>query len=203
MNIRNRQLQVAVVISIALAVNAFVLAPLWILAPAEAFSDTAATPAFGWSQRASWLLLTLLVPLLPSLFVAGRRGTPPAWLAPVVQVAFAAQATTHFFQGFVTTWLLPRAPEVLDLPFQGDPLEVATVGIWVFFLVANVAFAVALWRAGHNIVGAGLMALGAVATPTIGPLGAGLLAVGIGIIAIAALRSRTSQPQAELAHASL
>lgn len=185
--------QIAVlVILLVLAVNGFTLGAAGLLTPAETFSDTAALPAFSISQTVSWLLLTLLVPLVPSLFVPGRRGTPPAWLMPVVQVVFALQAATHFFQGMVAHWLSSKAPEVLDLPFTWEPLEIVTVGIWIAFLITNVTFALALWRAGHSVVGAVLMALGAVATPAIGPLGAATFALGLGIITLSALRSRSA-----------
>jgi hypothetical protein len=184
-----RSLLALLVVCTALAVNAFVLGPMWILAPAEQFSDTVAIPAFAHSQRASWLLLTLLVPLVPSLVRPGRRGTPPAWVAPVVQVALAAQAATHFVQGFVLPWLLPVAPEAIDLTTDGGALKIALITVWVFFLAVNLTFAVTLWRAGHSRLGAVLMGLGAVVTPAFGPFGAGLLAVGLGVQALTIGRS--------------
>ncbi|NLG23293.1 MAG: hypothetical protein GX555_17880 [Actinomycetales bacterium] len=193
-----RSLTALVAICGALVLNAFVLSPFWILAPAEKFTDTASVPAFPWSQGISWLLLTLLIPVIPALVRASRRAIP-AWVIPVVQVALAMQAATHFVQGFVMAWLLPLAPEVLDLTTDGGALQIAMFAIWVFFLVTNVAFAVVLWRAGHSKVAAILMAVGAVVTPVFGPFGAGLLALGLTLIALGALRSRTevasSQPE--------
>src|SRR5690606_24847102 len=198
-----RSLVALVAICGALALNAFVLSPLWILAPAEAFSDTVAIAAFPWSQSISWLLLTLLIPVVPALLRAGGRGTPPTWVGPLVQVTLAAQAATHFVQGFVMAWLRPLAPEVIDLTTDGGALQIAMFVIWVSFLVVNVLFAVTLWRAGHSRVGAVLMMLGAVVTPVFGPFGAGLLAVGLTIIAIGALRSRTAAPERELSPATV
>lgn len=184
-----RSLTALVAICGALVLNAFVLSPFWILAPAEKFTDTASVPAFTWSQGISWLLLTLLIPVVPALVRASGRA--PAWIVPVVQVALAMQAATHFVQGFVMAWLLPLAPEVLDLTTDGGALQVAMFAIWVFFLVTNVAFAVVLWRAGQSRIGAVLMAVGAVVTPVFGPFGAGLLALGLTLVAVRALRSRT------------
>lgn len=189
-----RTLAALVTVCAALTVNAFVLGPRWILAPAEQFSDTVAIPAFALSQRLSWLFLTVLVPLVPALARAGTRGTPPGWTLPLVQVALAAQAATHFVQGFVLPWLLPLAPEVLDLTTDGGAMKAALISVWVFFMVVNVTFAVTLWRAGHSRVGAGLMVLGAVLTPALGPSGAGLLALGLGWNAVGALRSRRARP---------
>lgn len=190
-----RSLLVLVAISGALVLNAFVLSPLWILAPAEEFTDTAAVPAFAWSQRLSWLLLTLLIPVVPALARVARRRTVPGWVIPVVQVALAMQAATHLVQGFVMPWLLPLAPEVLNLTTDGGALQIAMFGIWVFFLVCNVIFAVVLWRTGHSRVGAVLMTVGALATPAFGPFGAGLLALGLAVIAVGALRARTAVPE--------
>lgn len=185
-----RSLTALVAICGALVLNAFVLSPFWILAPAEKFTDTASIPAFAWSQRFSWLLLTLLIPVIPALVRVARRGTPPTWIVPVVQVALAMQAATHFVQGFVMPWLLPLAPEVLDLTTDGGALQVVMFAIWVFFLVTNVAFAVVLWRAGFSRICAVLVAVGAVVTPVFGPFGAGLIALGLALVAVGALRWR-------------
>lgn len=198
-----RSLVALVAICGALVLNAFVLSPLWILAPAEAFSDTVAVAAFPWSQRISWLLLTLLIPVVPAVLRAGSRGTPPAWVGPLVQITLAAQAATHFVQGFVMAWLLPLAPEVIDLTTDGGALQIALFTIWLSFLVVNVLFAVTLWRAGHSRVGAGLMMVGAVVTPMFGPFGAGLLALGLTVIAVGALRSRTAAPERVLSPTTL
>lgn len=184
-----RSLVALVVICGALVVNAFVLAPFYMMAPSDTFSDTAAIPAFAWSQRFSWLLLTLLIPVLPALVHSPRRGTSPVWIVPVVQIAFSMQAMAHVIQGFVMPWLAPLAPDVVDYD-DGGALFLLSISVWVFFLVANVAFAVLLWRSGHSKLGAVLMIIGAVATPAIGPFGAGLLALGMGLIAWQALRSR-------------
>lgn len=197
-----RSLTALVAICGALVLNAFVLSPFWILAPAEKFTDTASIPAFAWSQRFSWLLLTLLIPVIPALVRAARRSTP-TWIIPVVQVALAMQAATHFVQGFVMSWLLPLAPEVLDLTTDGGALQIAMFAIWVFFLVTNVAFAVVLWRAGHSRIAAVLMAVGAVVTPVFGPFGAGLLALGLTLIALGALRSRSAAPAPDLTPATV
>src|SRR5699024_5487947 len=113
---------------------------------------------------------------------------PPAWVAALVQIALAAQAASHYVQGFVLTWLTPQAPEIVNAT-DGGMLQASMFTIWAFFMVAMVVFAVTLWRAGHNRIGALLMLLGAVATPAIGPLGAGLLALGLGIITVQALRA--------------
>ncbi|MCK0110719.1 hypothetical protein MWU75_00990 [Ornithinimicrobium sp. F0845] len=184
----------------ALVLNAFVLSPFWILAPAEEFSDTASVPAFGWAQGISWFLLTLLIPLVPALVHAGQRGTPPAWVVPLVQIALALQAVSHYVQGFVLTWLTPQAPEIVNAT-DGGMLQVSMFGIWVFFMVAMIVFAITLWRAGHSRVGAVLMILGAISTPAIGSFGAGLLALGLLIITVLSLRSRAALPEAEPASA--
>ena len=193
-----RSLVAIVALCAALAVNAFVLGPMWILAPAATFSETAAIPAFGWSQRISWVLLVLLIPLLPALIGPGRRGTPPAWITPTVQASWAAQTSIHFVQGFVLMWLLPLAPELLDLT-AGGSLQLAMTVVQGVFLLVNVALAVMLWRAGHSRVGAVLLALGAVITLGFGPFGAGLLALGLGLIALRALRARSTDAQHEQA----
>lgn len=177
-----------VLVCVALIVNAFVVSPFWILAPAEEFSDTAAVPAFAISQTASWILLTLLIPLLPALGEIDDRCALPRWIVPLTQVAVAAQAATHLVQGVVLPWLESIGSYgALDTPEGGGP-QVAMVIVWVLFLVTNVAFAVALWRAGHSRVAAALMIIGAVSTPMFGPFGAGLLALGLGTIAVLALR---------------
>lgn len=200
----HRSLVALVAICGALVLNGFVLGPLWILAPAEEFSDTASVPAFGWSQGISWFLLTLLIPLVPTLVRVGGSRTPPAWVAALVQIALAVQAVSHYVQGFVLTWLTPQAPEIVNAT-DGGMLQASMFTIWAFFMVAMVVFAVTLWRAGHNRIGALLMLLGAVATPAIGPLGAGLLALGLGIITVQALRagSQDSLRQPELVSATI
>lgn len=174
----------------ALVLNGFVLGPIWLLAPAETFSDTASVPAFAWSQSLSWVLLTLLIPLVPRLVRAGRRGTPPTWVVPLTQVTLALQATTHFNQGVVVRWLLPQQPELLDsTQVSGDILAMSMISIWVTFMVSMVVLAVTLWRAGHSRVGALLMGVGALGTPVAGPVGAGLLALGLLVVTLSAVRA--------------
>lgn len=171
-----------------LVVNAFVLSPLWIFHPAELFTDTAAAPAYFVTMRLSWLLVSVLVLLLPALVRPGPRGAPAAWVLPLAQIAFAAQAATFFAQGFFVSWLLPIAPEVLNR----TGLDRASVGLglaWVLFLVANLVLAISLWRAGHSRIASVLMILGALGTPVFGPFGAGALALGLGLHAVRALRS--------------
>lgn len=187
----------------ALVLNAFVLSPFWILAPAEEFSDTATVPAFAVAQGLSWFLLTLLIPLVPTLVRAGRRGTPPAWVAPLVQIAIALQAATHYVQGLVMPWLAPQSPEIVNATDGGGMLQVTMFSVWVFFMASMVVFAITLWRAGHSRVGAVLMILGAIATPAIGSFGAGLLALGLLIITVLALRARASAPERNLVPATV
>lgn len=174
-----------------LAINGLVLGPSWLLAPAQTFSDTAAVPTFALSQRISWVLLLALVPLVPVLLSPGRRGTPPAWLAPVVQVGVAAQACTVYVTSFVAPWLVQHEPYLLDIP--GGTFQWVTTAVWVSFMGVMVVVAVALWRAGHSRVGAVLAVLGAVATPGIGPIGTGVLAVGLGLVALGQLRGGARQ----------
>lgn len=181
-----RDLTALAIVSALLAVNGLILGPMWLVTPG-AFSDTVATPAYAVSQQASWILLTLLIVLLPALTGAGRR-TLPAWAVPVAQIALAAQAATHFTQGFVLPWLYTVAPEVLDLT-AGGTLQLTMTVIWVVFVVAGVTLAVLLWRAGASRTGAVLMILGALATPAVGPIGAGILGLGLVLVAVRALRA--------------
>ena len=174
----------------ALALNGLVLGPVWVLTDVETFSRTAALPAFALSQRISWALLTLLVVLVPVLLRPGRRGAPPAWATPLLQIALGAQAATNFVMGFVAPWLAEVAPQTLDVP--GGTFQLATTIVWVGFIVVMVVTAVVLWRAGHSRVGAVLAAVGAVAIPGVGPLGTGVLALGLGL---AARRPRSSDRQ--------
>ncbi|WP_432558825.1 hypothetical protein [Granulicoccus sp. GXG6511] len=159
-----RSLLTIIGITALLCVNAFVLSPLWILHPAEVFTDTAQAPTYFPTMRISWILLTIQVILLPALVRPGAKGTPPGRVLPLAQLGFATQAATLFYLGFFDSWLLPIAPEVLDLTDLGI-LGVGLNVVWVFYMVANVILAVALWRAGHSRVASVLMALGAVSTP--------------------------------------
>lgn len=183
-----RRLLALVAVSALLVVNAFVLSPLWILAPAEEFTDTGAVPAFGLTQTISWLLVSALVVLLPAVVRPGPHGAPPAWVLPVAQLAYTAQAATHFVQGVLIVWLVPLVPEVLNQTGQGWA-DVALIGSWIAFLVANVVLAISFWRSGHGRIVPVLMALGAVTTPVVGPFGAGLVAAGLGLAAVRTLRS--------------
>lgn len=88
-------------------------------------------------------------------------------------------AATFFAQAFFIAWLLPIAPGVVDISGFYLP-AVGLTGAWILFMVANVVLAVALWRTGRSRVASGLMILGAVLTPVIGPFGAGTLALGLG-----------------------
>lgn len=185
----HRSLVALATVCAALVVNAFALSPWWILAPAERFSQTVAVPAFAWSQAINWVLLTLLVPLVPALVGTGPRRALPGWFVPVVQVVIAAQAATHMVQGLVMRWLLPLAPEVIDLTTDGGALQIVLITVWVLFLVTMVTFAAMLWRAGHSRVGALLVMIGAVATPAVGPFGAGLVALGLLVVVVTALRA--------------
>ena len=164
-----------------LALNGLVLGPIWVLTPTATFSETAALPSFAVSQRISWALLTLLVVLVPTLLRGGRRAVP-RWTAPVLQLALAAQAATNFVMGFVAPFLADVAPQTLDIP--GGTFQVATTAVWVGFIVVMVSAAVVLWRTGHSRVGAVLTALGAIVIPGVGPLGAGVMALGLGLVAL-------------------
>jgi hypothetical protein len=172
----------------ALALNGLVLGPLWVLTDVATFSQTAALPAFAVSQRISWALLTVLVVLVPTLVRPGRRGTPPSWAVPLLQVALAAQAATSFVMGFVAPWLAEVAPQTLDVP--GGTFQLATTVVWVAFIIVMVVIAAVLWRAGHSRVGAVLAAVGALAIPGVGPLGTGVLALGLGLAARGRRRGR-------------
>lgn len=185
-------LTAVVAVCAGLAVNGLVLSPVWLLAPAELFSQTAAHPAFALTQRISWVLVTALLVLVPALLRAGPRRTPPPWLTPVAQLALAGQATTHFTQGFVAPWLAQVQPNLLDIP--GGAFQVASIALWVGFAVAMVVVAVVLQRAGHSTVGCVLMAVGAAAVSGFGPIGAGVLAVGLGLVALRLLPGRSQVP---------
>lgn len=183
-----RSLLTIIGITALLCVNAFVLSPLWILHPAEVFTDTAQAPTYFPTMRISWILLTIQVILLPALVRPGAKGTPPGRVLPLAQLGFATQAATLFYLGFFDSWLLPIAPEVLDLTDLGI-LGVGLNVVWVFYMVANVILAVALWRAGHSRVASVLMALGAVSTPFLGAFGHGTLSLGLALHAVSILRS--------------
>lgn len=170
----------------ALAVNGLVLGPMWLTLPGE-FSDTAGTTAFALSQRLTWALLTVLVVLVPALLATGPRRRPPAWLAPLAQLALASQAATAFVMGFVAPWLAGVAPHTLDVP--GGGLQLAMTMVWIGFVLAMVVLAVGLWRAGHSRVGAVLVLLGGLAIPGAGPVGAAVLAIGLGVATVAQLRA--------------
>lgn len=181
-----------------LALNGLVLGPMWLITPGE-FSDTVASPAFQISQMVSWGLLTVLIPLVRALATTERRALP-GWVVPAVQIALAMQAATAFTQALVLPWLLEVAPELLNLT-DGGALQYTMTGIWVLFLVVMIAFAAALWRAGSSRAGAILMMIGALTTPVAGPIGAGLLGLGIaqgvvgsGSSGTAASRSTTPAP---------
>lgn len=190
-----RTLTLLVATCTALALNGLVLGPVWLLTPAELFSETAALPSFALSQRLSWVLTTAMVVLAPAVAVAGPRRTVPVWLVPLAQLALAAQAATNFAMGFVAPWLARVEPRLLDIP--GGTFQVAMTAVWIAFIVAMVVLAVSLWRAGHSRVACVLVALGAVAVPGAGPIGSGVLAVGFGIVALGRLRAvRREQPAA-------
>lgn len=184
----SRTLIALLVTAALLAVSGLVLGPIWLVVPGE-FSDTVATPAYAISQQVSWALLTVLIVLVPSLATAGRRPLP-AWIVPAVQIALAAQAATHFVQGFVLPWLVTVAPDVLDIT-EGGSLQITMTVIWIAFLIVTVTFGVTLWRAGFSRIGAVLMMLGALATPVVGPIGAGLVGLGLVLVAAGALRARS------------
>lgn len=168
----------------------FILGPMWLLAPSETFSGTVAVPAFALSQRISWALLTALVVLVPTLLTAGRRGAPPAWLTPLAQLALSAQAATAFVMGFVAPWLAGVAPHALDVT-GGGTFQLAMTAVWVAFILVMVVTATALWRGGHSRPGAVLAVIGALVTPGAGPIGSGILAVGLGLVALG--RTRTGR----------
>lgn len=169
-----------------LALNGLLLGPIWLFTTTTTFSQTAALPMFAVSQRISWILLTLLVPLVPGLCRPGRRGSTPSWLPSLLQVAFAAQAATAFVMGFVAPWLAEVAPETLDR--SGGTFQVATTAIWVAFALVAVVAGVCFWRAGLSRVGALVAVVGALVTPGVGPIGSGILAIGLGLVARSARR---------------
>lgn len=96
-------------------------------------------------------------------------------------------------------WLASVAPDVLDIT-DGGTLQTTMMVVQVAFLVVNVTFAVTLWRAGHSKLGAVLMILGALAIPAVGPIGAGLVGLGLALVALGALRS--ASPVRTAAHAA-
>lgn len=176
-----------------LALNGLVLGPMWLLTPTQLFSETAALPTFALSQRLSWLLMTVMIVLAPAILGRGPRRTPPAWCVPLVQLALAAQAATNYTMAFVAPWLAQAEPSLLDVP--GGTFQVVTTAVWIGFIVAMVVLAVVLWRAGHSRVACVLVAVGAVGIPGVGPIGSGILATGLGVIALGQLRAaRHEQP---------
>lgn len=183
-------LTAVVAVCACLAVNGLLLSPAWLLAPAELFSETAAHPAFALTQRISWVLVSALLVLVPPLLRVGPHRAPPTWLVPVAQLALAGQATTHFTQGFVAPWLAQVQPGLLDIP--GGALQAAMIGLWVAFAVAMVVVAVVLRRAGHSLPGCVLMGVGALAVSGFGPIGAGVLAIGLGLVTLRLLPCRSS-----------
>ena len=185
----------------ALALNGLVLGPMWLFAPAELFSETVDVPAFALSQRISWALNTALIVLVPAVLGAGPRRTPPSWVLPVVQLGLAGQAATNFVVGFTAPWLAQVEPYLLDIP--GGTFQAATTAVWIAFIVTMVLLAVFLWRAGHSRVACVLVALGAVAIPGVGPIGAGVLATGLGVVAFRQLRAARREEPAGMAEASL
>lgn len=196
MHTAHRKLIALLTVGALLAVNGLVLGPMWLVVPGQ-FSATVASPAYVISQQVSWALLTVLIVLVPVLAKTGRRSLP-AWIIPLAQIALAAQAALHFTQGFVLPWLAGVAPEVLDIT-DGGSLQLTMTVVQIAFLVVNVAFAVTLWWAGHSKTGAVLMMLGALAVPAVGPIGAGVLGLGLALVALRALRLRTRQDAVALA----
>ncbi|WP_432558826.1 hypothetical protein [Granulicoccus sp. GXG6511] len=164
------------------------LGPIWLSKPGE-FSDTVAVPAYGVSQAVSWVGLTLLIVLVPVVArLRADRRSLPTWTVPLVQLALVLQATAHFQQALPTTWLADVAPEVLNIT-NGGLFMWMMQGIQVVFLLVMVTFAVTLWWAGHSKIGAVLMMLGAIVTPVLGPIGAGVLAIGLGLVVLLARRA--------------
>lgn len=183
---RRPGLRALIVLSGILAVNGLVLGPIWLATPGL-FSDTVASPAYVVSQRVSWAALTALVVLIPVVAAAGRRPLPE-WAISLAQIAFALQATLHFVQGFVLPWLLTVARDALDLT-DGGLLQTTMLVIQIGYIIAIVTFAVMLWRSGRSKTGAILMVLGALVTPAVGPIGAGVLGIGLALVAVAELRA--------------
>lgn len=187
-----RALQTTALLGLLLALNGFVLGPVWLFGGGETFSQTASTWAFSLSHRVSWVLLTGLVVVVPTVLAHGPR-RPAGWVAPVAQVAFAAQAATAFALGFVAPWLAGVAPALLDV--SGGSFQVAMTTVWIGFILSMVALAVALARTGGvGRLAPALVAVGALVVPGAGPLGAGLVGLGLGVAARARLRATPPTP---------
>ena len=188
-----RALQTTALLGLLLALNGFVLGPLWLFGGGETFAETASSWAFALSHRLSWVLLTGLVVVVPSLLANGTRRPAAGWAAPLAQVAFAAQAATAFALGFVAPWLADVAPSLLDV--SGGSFQVASTAVWIGFILSMVALAVALARTGGlGRLAPALVAVGALAVPGAGPLGAGVVGLGLGLAARARLRRSSSVP---------
>lgn len=182
-------LRAVAVLGLLVAANGLVLSPMWLLDGAETFSETAASWEFATSQRISWLLLTLLVPVVPALAGGGTRSR----MALVVQVDLTAQAATAFAMGFVAPWLAGVEPDLLDR--SGGAFQVAMTAVWLLNIGVLVAFAIALARTpGAGRVGPVLLAVGALVVPGAGPVGWGLMGLGLAVVA---RRLLSATPQAE------
>jgi hypothetical protein len=125
-----------------LLVNGALVGIPWLVAPAEAFSDTAAMWQYAVYQQVFLVALVGLALLLPTL---GRLTAPDGrrlagWVVPVLTVGVLLQAATTFVQGFVAPFLATVSPGALDLEDGGLFAASMTVA-WLIFLVSLAALA--------------------------------------------------------------
>ena len=182
-----RSLLATAVIGLLMAVNGFVLGPLWLFGGGATFSETAASWPFALSQQLSWLLLTAALVAVPEVLRGGTRREAPGWARPLLTVALSAQAATAFVMGFVAPWLAEVEPRLLDI--GGGSFQLAMTLVWIGFVLAMAVVGVVLARTGGlGLVAPALVVVGALAVPGAGPVGVGLLGLGLALAGRARLR---------------
>lgn len=187
-------------IGAVLLINGAWYFPLMMADPSALMSEYAGQwpfRTFYMIQLAVVVTLAIVLPRLRALTgTTGRR--LPAWLIVTLQVFAVLQATTVYAQAFVAPHLARVAPGALDNQ-DLDAFALSMMATWSIWALLVVALAIVGWvRRVVPLPASIAMAVGALATPMLGPAGWALIGAGLLLWAVRVLRAERAETSAVL-----
>lgn len=200
--VRRTGIALAVIGAVLLANGSWYF-PIMIANPGAALSEYGGEWPYVTFHTVQLVALVALAIVLPGLRgVVGRTGRRlPAWLMIALQILAIGQVATSYANAFVVPFLAAVAPASLDVTEIGA-FAMSMLTIWSGWALLVVALAVIGGvRRVIPPVAVGLLAVGALGTPMLGPGGWALLGAGLLVWALTRMLRSNADADAEPAAA--